>query len=376
VWRGSEANRLRKAAQSAASRKQWRLVADSLDQLRKTRDLDDDENQLRVRAALEQQDVQGAIANLERVSETDPQAERAWMSRGLLLMELFRFREAEAMFRRCAERSPALEEARIQLVILSGMKRKPLEFERECWAYFDLCNQPIAPLRLLSRGIPFLPSRTTLDEAHDEGFLLTKALDADPEDPEIYPPLARYYLTRGEPDASFSLLEPWLEVHPDDVPCRVEWLACLLEEGRENDARPWFESIKPGFESNPRYLILRSEYLKRAARFDEAVESLRAALRLDPRNPEAHFLLTTTLQASGRLDEAEDERAWIQKSNQLLALMKHAHDSGADPEILGQAGVLCREMGRLREALAWLQLAVRAAPNNPEYQRLLDETRP
>jgi tetratricopeptide (TPR) repeat protein len=379
VWstvNGRRADALWDRARAASIQERWDEVGSTLDQLRAIRPLDRVQNRLRVQAALRLRDADAALAALAHVSPDDSEYERAQMTRGRLLMEKFRYRDAAAVFRRCLAANPRLEEAHVQLVILTGMKRQADAFERQLWDYFDKTEWRIAALRMLSRGIPFLPSRTTVDPAHDEGHLLEQGLAADPADPDIRPALARYYLTRGEVDKALPLLEAWLEMDPDDPLARVEWVACLLEQGRTDEAAPYLDPVPDQLARSARFWGLRGEFLKRRGDYDGAVEAFRRAVDLEPRNPEARFRLGQALRAAGRGDEAEPFLTWVQKANQLVALMKNAHDTGADPALLAQAGDLCREMGRLREARGWYQAAAKADPQNADVARRLADLTP
>ncbi|GIW89080.1 MAG: hypothetical protein KatS3mg108_3404 [Isosphaeraceae bacterium] len=371
VVRGRRAEALWNQARAASVREDWAKVHESLVELRRLQPLDRDQNRLRVQAALRLRDADAALAALAEVRPDDSEYERALMTRGRLLMEQFRYREAEAVFRRCLALNPRLEEAHVQLVILTGMKRRAEDFERQLWDYYEKAEWKIAALRMLSRGIPFLPSRTTVDPAHDEGYLLEQGLAADPSDPEIRPALARYYLNRGEVDRAFVLLEAWLEMYPDDASARLEWVACQLELGRSEAVGAYLEPGTDRPTQSARFWGLRGEYLKRLGDFEGAVEAFGHAVRLEPRNPEWRFRLGQALRAAGRPTEAESHLSWVQKANQLVALMKNAHDTGADPRLLVQAGDLCREMGRVREARGWYEAALKADPQNADYQQRL-----
>jgi tetratricopeptide (TPR) repeat protein len=376
VWNAWRVETLWAEARAAIDARRLEAAERALAALSWHRPRDPDVLRARVRVALQRGDTETALRVLRQVPDSDSEVERARMTRGLLLMEAFRFREAERVFRQCVDRNPSLEEARIQLVILTGLKRKYHAFEQELWGHYERCGQPIAPLRLLSRGIPFLPSRITLDESHDEGYLLRKGLDGDPSDPEIRPPLARYLLERGRADEALEILESWLAAYPDDGPARAEWLACLLEQGRLDELRPWFEPPASALAPLARYWNLRGDWLQRQEKYAEAVECFAEASRIEPRDPDPRYRMGMALRALGRNDVAERALAWLQKANQLLVLMHKIKNDAPDPELCAQAAQLLTEMDRPREARAWLSVALRADPDNASALSLQNRLEP
>lgn len=372
TWSSWRAGELASEASAALKAARWDEAEAAVGQLVRVRPDDPETVRLQVQLALAQGDFETAIDALAKVPESDPQVERARMSRGRLLMERFRYREAERVFREVVARNPHMIEARIQLIILTGMKRRSRDFEAELWGFYDFCDQPLSALRMLARGIAILPDRTTVDRSLDEGDLLTKGLIADPEDPEIRPPLARYYLGRGEIDRALELLEPWLEAHPQDAAARVEWLACLLESGDFETPRPWLTADPGALGAFGRYWVLRGDHYFRLGEWERAIDCFEQAARLDQRDSEPRYRLGTALRAAGRAEEAAQALEWVQKANQLKALIQQVRDTGTDPSILQRAGHLCLEMGRTREARAWFESARRANPSDPELSRVLE----
>lgn len=334
---------------------------------------DPDVLKLRVRAALARQDRETAQQVLAQVPDSAPDVERARMTRGMLLMELFRYREAEQVFRAVLARNPALDEAYIQLITLTGLKRQGERFEADLWAFHDHCGAPLAALRMLAAGRSALPERSTVDRTIDEGALLERGLAADPTDPELRPPLARYYLGRGQVDQALALLEPWLaEGHGDDAMARTEWLACRLEQGELESLAPWFETPLASASRLARYWMLRGEWLSRQNRHAEAADGFRQAAGLDPRDAEPQFRLGMALRAAGQPEQAAAPLEWVQQANQLKSLIYQIHDQQPDPDLMHRAGQLCLAMGRMREARAWLAAALRQAPERADLRQALE----
>jgi tetratricopeptide (TPR) repeat protein len=378
AWGAWRASILWARAEAAVRDRRWNEAETALASLSWYRPRDPEVLRRRVEVNRQRGDLDTAIRVLADVPESDPQIERARMTRGLLLMERFRYREAEAQFRDCLRHapSPAAEaEARIQLIILTGLKRKYRAFEDELWAYYERCGHPISALRMLARGQAMLPDRATMDRALDEGYLLLRGLEADPGDPGLRPPLARYLIEQNRVVEARALLDSWLETHPDDAAARVEWLAC--RQGDIDGCRPWFESPTGAFESLARYWLLRGEWLLQQRRFAEAAESFGRAVALEPRDPHPRFRRGQALHRAGQADAAAADLAWLQRSNQLkVLLLQRIRDDNLDPDLLAQAGQLCLAMDRPREARAWLEEALRRDPDHAEARRVLDEFPP
>ena len=56
------------------------------------------------------------------------------------------------------------------------------------------------------------------DEPFRVVHYLERAIEADPEYPEAYVELGRYYGLMGEPDLARATFERWLHNHPEETP--------------------------------------------------------------------------------------------------------------------------------------------------------------
>ncbi len=106
----------------------------------------------------------------------------------------------------------------------------------------------------------------------------------------------------------------------------------------------WFEAEKR---------VERAHELYESGRWEEALRELRAALRVNPDQPQWQYNLGVTLEAMGRYPEAVEAFK--------LALV---HE-GEDLELLNIIGINCARADRYEEAMAFLQRAERLDPDDP-----------
>jgi tetratricopeptide (TPR) repeat protein len=288
----------------------------------------------------------------------------------MILKELYRTREAEAAFRAALRRAPRLPEPRRELIALLGIERRADEQEKELWELHDRARCPIEALRLLAQSTVTIPPGT-LAKPSDEGAVLERCLAADPADSHLRPPLARFYRLRGETGSARRLLEPWLRDHPDDPLARVEWLACVLDEGDADAASPWFDSPPSSCRGLADFERRRGDWLSLQGKSDEAIPAYREAVRLAPREPEVRYRLAQALRAAGRVDEANEALAYHRRLQDLAVLAAGVEADHPALDRLNEVGRVCRTLGREREARAWFAHALELDPANAEARAAL-----
>jgi protein O-mannosyl-transferase len=132
---------------------------------------------------------------------------------------------------------------------------------------------------------------------------------------------------------------------------------------------------------------LAGELLKKG-KFDEAMNQLRTAVALDPRNPEAENDLGDALLQKGRVDEAIDHlrkslklnpdnlaaqsnlgEAFFQKGlvdDAIAQYRKALKIDAGNIEVLSNLGEAFLQKGRFDEAIAWYEKAQEINPGNPQ----------
>jgi tetratricopeptide (TPR) repeat protein len=369
-WSMARTGMLRRDVSAAVKVTDWDRAEAALARLAWYRPDDLEAIRMRVGIALHRGDSTAALRALATVPDSAPEAAAAHLRRGLILKELYRAREAEAAFRAALRRAPSWPEPRRELIALLGIERRGEAQVTELWELHDRAGRSIEALRLLAQSTVTIP-RGTVAKTSDEGDVLERCLAADPSNPHLRPPLARFYRLRGETDVARRILEPWLRGHPDDPAARVEWLACLVDEGDLDAAADWFSSPPRSCRGSAEFERLRGDWFKLLGRPADAIPCYREATRLAPREPELRYRLAEALRATGLEREAEEALNDHRRLQELAAQAAAVAEDRPAVDRLNEIGRLCRTLGREREARAWFAQALVLDPANAEARRAL-----
>jgi thioredoxin-like negative regulator of GroEL len=377
-WLGWEAYRsgaLLSEARAAAQVGAWDRVESALARRAWYRPTDPEAIELRVEAAMSRGDREGAVHALAAVPEWSRIAVSARLMRGRLLKELYRPAEDIDELRACLRLDPGQVEARRELIIIFGIERRAREQAAELWELHDRGGAAIEALRLLAQSTVTIPPGALAKDA-DEGSVLRRCLDTTPDDPALPAALAYFLRNRGRVAEARAILEPWLRSGRGGPDIRLEDLACLLDEGDVESARPWLEPPQMALQEQGRYWRLRADWLRLQERSGEALESDREAVRRNPRDPESRYRLAQSLRAAGLVREADEAMAYHQGLQRLGSLASQNSETAPDLDRLVEIARLCHELGRDREARGWYAAVLRIAPSHAEASRFLAEPPP
>ncbi len=369
LWVVRRGSILHARAESAIQEARWGEAHALLDRLAWYWPEDPEVLRLRIVTASGRGDRETMLRLLAALPADAPDAAGARLSLARFLMQAFRLREAEKALRDALRIDPDRIDAHRQLITIYGIERRADDFERQLWELSKHGGQPLEVLRMLGQSAPAIPHGSIQDTV-DEGLILEGCLKADPSDPNVRPALARFYRERGRIDDARRLLEPWLRSHPDDPAAINEWLACALEEGDVELARPRFERPSEAVRGSSDYWRLHGAWFHQQGQDASALDSYRRAVHLDPDDAEAQQRLGLALRAAGRTDEAEAALTRVDRLNTLKALVGQIPDRQPDPKLILRAGRLCDDLGRDREARAWYALVIRLDPKNDEARTL------
>ncbi|MFO0951931.1 MAG: tetratricopeptide repeat protein [Isosphaeraceae bacterium] len=375
LWRGGasiRAWRLRGEVERAYAAGDWPGAERAVSQLLAFDPSDAELIRLRVELATRRGDARGAAEALAGVPDASPEAASARLQQGLFLKELFLVREAEAAFRAAVRLRPQVPEPRRELANLMGIERRADEQRAELWGLHDRAGRRVEALRLLAQSVVVIPPGA-LAKSSDEGDVLRRCLEADPGDPHLRPPLARFHRRRGEVDAARRILDPWLTEHPDDVPARLEWLACLVDDGDVAAGGPWFETLRPEWAGLADYRRLRAEWLILQSRHAEALEELTRAEALNPLELDLPYARAQCARVLGKAAVADEALARHARLTELARSAAAVDEEGRDPAPLVSVGRVCESLGRTREARAWYEQALRLAPGHAEARERLSQ---
>ncbi len=362
-WSAWRAAKLWNEAVEAADREDWAETGAALEQRMWYRPDDRAALHLQVQAAIGRGEPLAAAALLGRVPPSAPEAVEARLTQGRLLMDQYRPREAEAVFRDCLKIDPRADAARLALIAILAFQRRGLDYDNEAWTLYEKGAEPIKALRLLAQAAPTIPPDTFTKTA-DMGDVLERCLETDPDDLHTRLALARFERGRGRIEIALKLLEPCLAVSPPDPEARLEWAACLLDEGELDQVRSLFENPDASIRTHASFWLLKSEWARRRGSDEQAIMSLSKAIRLNPRSTDANYRLGLALGGVG--PEATRCLEVAQKARELKDFVAQISDRSRDRVQLMQAGRLCRDLGRSREARAWFMLALRLDRHDAE----------
>lgn len=222
--------------------------------------------------------------------------------------------------------------------------------------------------------------------------LLQSFVDAHPRLAGARRLLATAHQRAGAPERGLEALAPLVAARPDDAAVRIHEAELLLDAGRPGDAAATLDAVRARDPGNAGATFLLAEIRRREGRCDEARRladaglavapeasrlwlvrgacaldvgdfasaevDLRAALRFDPNNPDAHGPLGVALAALGRPEEAVsafEEQLRRRPDGRWVALLGAARYAA----------------GAYVAAVAPLEDAVAADPNDAESRVLL-----
>jgi len=368
AWSFARSADLRARAGEAVKRGDWGRAGAMLERLAWYRPHDLEALSLRVRVALAQGDPLAAAVLLARVPDSAPGAAEARLTRGRLLMQAFRPGEAEAALRDCLRIDPQADGARMTLLAILAVQGRGRDYEAEAWALLDRGGEPIRALRLLAQAAPAIPPDTFTRTA-DLGDVLRRCLAAEPDHPQTRVALARFERGRGRIDEALRILDPCLrESHPTPE-ARLEWAACLLDEGDFGPLGSLFERPDESIRSLGAFWLLKGEWDRLGGRQSDTLADYREAIQLDPRSPAASYRLGMALRDGG--PEADRCLEVARKARELVEVVATIPEGSRDTDRLCRAGRLCAEIGRDREARDWLALALRADPGHAPSRAMM-----
>lgn len=212
-----------------------------------------------IHVLMEAGNVDAAIPRLEKLTETAPDYDLAWIALGDAYIKKERFSDANVIYRSVLERNPANP---LAIFHLGDIRQAEGQFEEAVTLY-------------------------------------ERALEFDPDRPEIHYNLARTLIVLKHDDRAVMHLRKTLEADPGFVFAHVELGNAASRQGRLVEALVHFErAIEYDDESVFAHMNAAS-VLARMGRAGEALEHLVRAAEIDPEDAEVQFQLGAYLAAQG-----------------------------------------------------------------------------
>lgn len=180
-------------------------------------------------------------------------------------------------------------------------------------------------------------------------YLTRRALEFDPDNPEVVLKLARILRTVERNEEALMLFERYKAMVPGDYQVLAHIGSCLSAMGRLGEAESYFREALKGLD-DPLTHYNMGLLLALTGRLNEAVKEYEAALDRDPMHSDARTNLAAALARQGQLDRAAEE---------LRRLLEY------DPENAGartNLGLVLLQQGHREPARRQLEEALRLNP--------------
>ena len=196
---------------------------------------------------------------------------------------------------------------------------------------------------------------------------LERAIEADPEYPDAYVELGRYYGIMGEPALAKATFERWTRRHPEDADMLINAGLTTFDAADFAQALGFFEKaidVASGEEQKSGARTFRANTLDMLGRYAEAVAAYEEVITETPDWWEAHANLGICHARNGHPAEAE------------AAFRRGLEDCPGSPEIRDElAAHLLTERKDLREALRLSEEAVALGRDEIRHLHTLGEVR-
>jgi Tfp pilus assembly protein PilF len=196
---------------------------------------------------------------------------------------------------------------------------------------------------------------------------LERAMEADPEYPDAYVELGRYYGSMGDPALAKATFERWTARHPEDAEMLINAGLTAFDATDYAQAYAFFEmAVEAASEEEQKSgaRTFRANTLDMLGRYDEAVAAYEEVIAETPEWWEAHANLGICHARNGQPARAE------------AALRRGLEDCPGSPEIRDElAAHLLAERRDLREALRLSEEAVALGRDEIRHLHTLGEVR-
>lgn len=311
-------------------------------------------------------EVEEALACANKAIELDDTYVEAYLTRAHLLQRDGKNEEAFESALKAVERDDAYDEAMMLLTGLAGQMKRFEDAERWAQKAVALLPANVDALLNLANAKHELTKYQEAEESYKQ------VLGLDPSNQQIKLGLAKSISAQGRHDEAITILQPLISGTADNYPAKDVLASCLINLGRDDEA---LEILVELIKTHPEYVfsyihiadimerrgdhLLAINYLNQALQdtndpldvlgvlarlyleygmHQQAIDSCKKAMEIDPGNKSAHFFLALALTDSVHYEEALKE---------LDALAIDAPDS---PLLLGARANLLERLGHYEDA--------------------------
>ena len=271
--------------------------------------------------------IEEALSRFEQALAAAPENPEVIEAVGRALLNLDRLEEAEASFLDALELDPEWVAPRMGLALVALRRDEPFKIVHH----------------------------------------LERAMEADPEYPDAYVELGRYYGSMGDPALAKATFERWTARHPEDAEMLINAGLTAFDAADYAQAYAFFEmAVEAASEEEQKSgaRTFRANTLDMLGRYDEAVAAYEEVIAETPDWWEAHANLGICHARNGQPAKAE------------AALRRGLEDCPGSPEIRDElAAHLLAERRDLHEALRLSEEAVALGRDEIRHLHTLGEVR-
>src|ERR687894_3245434 len=269
--------------------------------------------------------IEEALTRFEQALEAAPENPEVVEAVGRALLNLDRLAEAEASFLAALELDPEWVAPRMGLAMVALRRDEPFKIVHH----------------------------------------LERAIESEPEYPEAYVELGRYYGAMGEPALAKATFERWTGRHPEDADMLINAGLTAFDAADYAQALEFFEKaieVASGEEQKSGAQTFRANTLDMLGRYEEAVEAYEEVIAETPEWWEAHANLGICHARNSRPERSE------------AAFRRGLENCPGSPEIRDElAAHLLAERKDLREALRLSEEAVALGRDEIRHLHTLGE---
>lgn len=189
-------------------------------------------------------------------------------------------------------------------------------------------------------------------------YLTRRALEFDPDNPDVLSKLGRVLRTLGRTEEALEFFQRYQNLVPGDFQGLAQIGSCLSDLGRFAEAEPFLRrALEGGPDALTHYNL--GTLLSRTGRFEEAVDEYERAIGLDGSDVDARGNLAVVLVRQGKLDRAGRE---------LTQILDLDPDNAAARTNLG---LVLAEQGHVDRAAREFQEALRIDPQQSQASEAL-----
>ena len=196
------------------------------------------------------------------------------------------------------------------------------------------------------------------DSAEWSEHLTRRALEFDPDNPDVVAKLGRILRTLGRTEEALAVFQRYQQMVPGDKLALAQIGGCLTDLGEFGEAESYLRRALGGLEDGLTHYNL-GLLLAQTNRLDEAVAEYRLALTFDPNDARTHNNLAAVLARQGKLDQAARE---LTRALEIDPDNANTHTN---------LGLVFAQQGPRERAAREFEAALRLNPDHPAAQEAL-----